>query len=275
MAFKKGEGFMKKIILLVALITALSSCSTNKATNISAPTTTTNSSSETTASITETVIENEAVSEKTNEGFVFCDYTGEAVDTENVSGYTLNYAMGWQTFGGEALCKIDNTTIINGMAVTDVYSEYSVFPTLDGYGVNYCEGGYSLVSAEDAFEGVSVKGILQSNGTNWILKIIREESDEYFYDISVGGILKLEESEMNSTITVGEQEFNVQPMEIIIRNADEFDEIKSLDENSVYIADLTLEAISFNAYAQDAADSPATLLTTVSYLKSVDSLEIL
>lgn len=277
MLFKKREGFMKKIILLVALISALSSCSTNKATNISAPTTTTTISvSETTsASITETVTENEAAPESTTESFVFYDYTGEAVDTGNVSGYTLNYAMGWQAFGGEALFKIDNTTIINDMAVTDVYSEYSVFPTLDGYGVNYCEGGYSLVSAEDAFEGISVKGILQSNGTNWILRIIREETDEYFFDISVGGTLKLEEAETNSTATIGEQSFNVQPMGIIIRNADEFDEINALDVNSVYMADLTLEAISFNAYAQDADDSPATLLTSVTFLRNVNIIEIL
>lgn len=268
---------IKHYLMLVTLIVTLSSCSTDKASNTATSTiTTTNSASETTtASITEAVTESEISSENTNGGFVFYDYTGETVDTENVLSYTLNYAMGWQAFGGETLHKIGNTTIINGMAVTDVYSEYSVFPTRDGYGVNYCAGGYSLVSAEDAFEGIAVKGVLQSNGTNWNLKIIKEESDEYLFDISVGGSLKIEESETNSTITIGEQTFNVQPMEIIIRNADEFDEIKNLDANSVYMAELTLEAISFNAYAQDAADSPATLLTTVSYLKSIESLEIL
>ena len=267
---------MKKllcVLLFTTIVVSFSSCSADNA----APTTTTTISvSETTsASITETVTENEAVPENTNEGFVFYDCTGEAVDTENVSGYTLNYAMGWQAFSSETLHKIDNTTIINGMAVTDVYSEYSVFPTLDGYGVNYCEGGYSLVSAEDAFEGISVKGILQNNGTNWILKIIKEENDEYFYDISVGGTLKLEEAETNSTATIGDQSFNVQPMKIIIRNADEFDEINALDVNSVYMADLTLEAISFNVYAQDAADSPATLLTAVTFLRNVNIIEIL
>lgn len=262
-------------LILATLIAAISSCSACKTTSIGTTTTEIAVVSSETTTTGEIVYESEITPENTNESFVFYDYTGEAVDTGNVSGYTLNYAMGWQAFGGETLHKIDNTTIINGMAVTDVYSEYSVFPTLDGYGVNYCEGGYSLVSAEDAFEGISVKGILQSNGTNWILKIIREETDEYFFDISVGGTLKLEEAETNSTATIGDQAFNVQPMGIIIRNADEFDEINALDVNSVYMADLTLEAISFNAYAQDADDSPATLLTTVSYLKSVDSLEIL
>lgn len=265
---------MKKllcVLLFTAMAVSFSSCSAD---NASPTTTTIISVSETTStSITESVTENEVTHDETNKGFVFYDYTGEEVDTENVSCYTLNYAMGWQAFGGETLHKIDNTTVINSMAVTDVYSEYSVFPTRDGYGANYCKGGYSLVSAEDAFKGISVKGILHNNGTNWILKIIREETDEYFYDISLGGTLKQEEAEINSTITAGGQTFNVQPMEIIIRNADEFDEIENLDINSVYVAELTLEVISFSAYAQDAADSPATLLTAVTFLKNVNFFE--
>lgn len=255
---------MKKTLwglMFTAMAISLSSCNADVA--ISSP-------EETTAVITETV---DMSSEVISEGFVFYDYTGEAVDGENVSEYTLNYAMGWQAFGGENLHRIDNTTVVNSMAVTDVYSEYSVFPTRDGYGVNYSEGGYTLVSADDPFSGVKVKGILKNSGSNWILKIIREESDEYFFDISVGGTLKLEEAEVNSTMTVGGQTFYVQPMDIIIRNADEFDEFGSLDVNSVYMTDLILGAISFNAYAQDAADSPATLLSAATFLKKVEFLE--
>lgn len=270
---------MKRIIHYLTLTTlalALSSCSVNEKndTAVSALTTTF-LSSETTASTTETVTENEMSSKNTNNGFVFYDYTGEMADNQNVSSYTLDYAIGWQAFDESTLCKIDNKTTINGMAITDVYSEYSVFQAIDGYVVNYSEGGYSLVSEKDAFEGVNVKSILKNNGTDWILKIIKEDADEYFFDISVGGSFKAEETKANSIVSVGEQIFNVQPMEIIIRNADEFVQIKNLDANSVYMAELTLEAIVFNAYAQDAADSPATHLTTVAYLKSVETVEII
>ncbi len=265
---------MKKInhyLIAVSLIASLSSCSISKPTDMQTTVMTTTTFSETPA-VTETTAQNDVPSDSINNSFVFYDYTGEPVTVENVSGYILNYVLGWQAFGNGTLHKIDNTTIINNMAVTDVYSEYSIFQTRDGYEINYSGGRYSLVSAKDVFEGIKTKAILLNNGNDWVLKIIKEESDEYFFDTSSCDTFKLEEYKTNSVMNVGEQAFNVQPMNIVIGNADEFNEIKNLDKSSIYLAELTLGSIGFQSRAQDVSDSTATLFRATAYLKSVGTL---
>lgn len=170
---------MKRIALLPVLAALMfSGCSEGMASN-----TTTSSDIADTISgaiissyASETVSETEGGIEVGNslaepEGFVFQDLTGAVVDKSLVSGYTLKYAVCWQP-SARGLTAVDNAFVINGMAVTDAFSNYCISTTSKGSSsVNCNRSGYSLISSEDPFQAFSAECVLRkdSESSLWYL----------------------------------------------------------------------------------------------------------
>lgn len=160
---------MKKIILLVALITALSSCSMNKATNISATTTTTtNSASETTASITEDAADEENPSGPHPDNSLI-EINGTLYSwTPNVTIFAVKNGYGYNLPG----CEYEYSSYI------DEYNTFLFIGTGDEFGLN---DTFSLYETSDGnifvtYKCPDVKAY--SDSSEWL----KDYSEEMFFE---------------------------------------------------------------------------------------------
>lgn len=245
---------MKKtlfFVLMGAMLLILSSCSEGSS-----------------AHTNETTSSTEAAEKPYNATpFIHFDLTGAEAETDDLSSYTLKYALGWKPFDKE-LTRIDDFSVINGLMVTYCYSEYNVSTFSDGsYTVNCCKSGYSLYNAGDYFGGIEVEGIAQKRDGITVINIIKKEADQYFYDVSACTDTRKALLEEKTIMTLDGIEYSVQPQEIILRNAEDFPEISAIGEEPTLVS-LTLENISFTAYAQDAADSSASVSVAEAFVSA-------
>ncbi len=287
---------MKKMarIALAALLLVCSACSENKAAHTETTTPAeTSVPAETTASepkITEIADQSEAEEtepEKTPEkegGFIFQDLTGVSVDPSLVSGYSLNYALGWQPSSGE-LTRLDRfpeepQSPIEGMTVTDAKSEYAVLSRGGGsnpsYDVNCCQSEYFLRPADDYFGEITMEVILKraEDDSGWVVNLIKRDADEYLYNISAYSEERRAQAEAKTLAVVDGKEVRVQPFDFFLSGAEEFEEIQSLDPKSAYMASLTFSSFGFYASAQDASDSPMLIMSASANLTGADSSSI-
>lgn len=262
----------RKIISLLPVLAALvlSGCSegaNSNTTKIQVSDTSATANTSKTVSETESVEVGNASDEP--EGFVFRDLTGEAVDTSLVSGYTLSYAVCWQPSSG--LIRIDNTCTINGLAVSAVSSSYCILTTDKGVNSVNCNGGqYYLGSAEDPFGAFSAECVLykQSGGSDWYLRLIKKDGDEYLYYPTVYSGRAEKEAEEKMTVEADGETFSVQPIEILLTNPDDFDILNEAG-SAPFKAELLIDNINIHSYAQATAYDDATMLYAGAYVREI------